>query len=185
MTQAPPPYQPPAYQQYPGQPGTLPKRPGGLTALAVLNFVFGGLAIISIPLGLVGMKFLKSQAARGRMPPGFKMPPMPPDEVLYLGMFMALVVGVLLIVSGVGYLKVSKVAGYVFGNVYAIVSITWSAIHLGINPMARTGLGLVMCIIDLVYPVLTLILLNVRYRKVFSAPPAGPAAAGPGGGYRF
>ena len=196
MTQTPPPrppyqqqyqqpYQPPAYQQYPGHPGMPPKRPGGLTALAVLNFVFAGFGIIGIPVAMAGLAFLKSQAASGRLPPGFKMPPLPPDEVFYMQMFLSFILAVMLLVSGVGYIKMSKVAGYVFGNVYAIMSIGTNIFGVAMNPQARTGLGIVGVVIGLIYPVLTLILLNGVFRKVFDRPPVGPAAMGPGGGYRF
>ena len=197
MTQTPPPrppyqqqyqqpYQPPAYQQYPGHPGMPPKRPGGLTALAVLNFVFAGFGIIGIPVAMAGLAFLKSQAASGRLPPGFKMPPLPPDEVFYMQMFLSFILAVMLLVSGVGYIKMGKVAGYVFGNVYALVNIAGDVTVIALNPKALAGgLGIVGLLIDAIYPVLTLILLNGPFRKVFSAPPVGPAAMGPGGGYRF
>lgn len=65
MTQAPPP-EPPAVPQQPSyaspQQGGPQKRPGGLTALAVLNFVFGGLGIIGSFL-LLGLLSVTQKAA--------------------------------------------------------------------------------------------------------------------------
>lgn len=189
MAQTPPPYPPSPYPppsvqpQYPGMPR---RRPGGLTALAVLNFCFGGLAILMIPLLLAGVSFIESQAESGQLPPGMEMPAMPTGSLLHLQVFLMFIVAVLLIVSGVGYIKMSKVAGYVFGNIYALVSIAGDVTILVLNPQALAGgLGIIGLLIDAIYPVLTLILLNGPFRKVFTAPPVGPAGMGPGGGYRF
>ena len=189
MTQTPPPYQPPPYQpppQWPHRqyPPTPPKRPGGLTALAVINFVFAGFGPIMV-LGLIVM----IPASRGEKlafwPRGLELPPLPSVDVLYYMIVAHSIIAVLLVVSGIGYLKMSKTAGYVFGNIYAIASIANRAIQLACEPEGVTAANVVGFVIGVAYQLITLILLNGPLRKYFNAPPAGPAAMGPGGGYRF
>lgn len=170
MTQTPPPHQPPPYQppspyqQYPGMPR---RRPGGLTALAVINFVFAGLGIIGI-FSMFAVLAVIKKGGSGLFPRGMKMPPLPSEEVIYLSMLLGLVAAVLLIVSGVGYIKMSKVAGYVFGNIYAVVAITNNVIGIVGNPQAMVGVAILGVIIGLAYPVVTLILLNTVFRKYFT-----------------
>ena len=129
------------------------KRPGGLTALAVLNFVFGGIGVLGV-LAAAALLGAVNQLSEGAVV----------DEMgAGVGMFqfilMALSAG-LLIVSGVGYIGQKRVMGRMMGNFYGITSI------------ANNGLSLVngaefsfFTIIGLVYPVLTLILLNTTFKE--------------------
>ena len=129
------------------------KRPGGLTALAVLNFVFGGIGVLGV-LAAAALFGAVNQLSEGAVV----------DEMgAGVGMFqfilMALSAG-LLIVSGVGYIGQKRVMGRMMGNFYGVTSI------------ANNGLSLVngaefsfFTIIGLVYPVLTLILLNTTFKE--------------------
>jgi hypothetical protein len=156
MTQAPqaPTPLPPGVPQAAGT-----RRPGGLTALAVLNFVFGGLGII----GLFGTFALLSAASTiAREVTGGKVS-VPGAGAVYLSLFLGLVASALLIVSGVGYLGQKKVTGKLLGNVYAIVAIINVIVGL---VMVHSGFGF-FAIIGLAYPIVTLALLNTTFARAF------------------
>jgi hypothetical protein len=149
-------------------------RPGGLTALAIINFVFGGFRFLSV-LGLFGLIVLFS---RNAPPAGGNMPPAQAERMEALreagaGLFFTLgalsvVTAVLLIVSGIGYLKLRKGLGRMVGNAYGVVGIFstlatmfWLPAVLG---GGRFGIG---TIIGLIYPVLTLVLINTAFKDDF------------------
>jgi len=132
------------------------KRPGGLTALAVLNFVFGGLGAIGALLAFGGLSLIKEAASRAEAA-GAKV-----EQSLGLAYVVVLLTAVgafLLIASGVGYLKQSKFMGRTLGTVYALVSLGGTALGV-IN---GGGIG-VFTIIFSVYPVLTLIMVNTTFK---------------------
>ena len=132
------------------------KRPGGLTALAVLNFVFGGLGAIGALLAFGGLSLIREAAQRAEAA-GAKV-----EQSLGLAYVVVLLTGVgafLLIASGVGYLKQSKFMGRTLGTVYALVSLGGTALGV-IN---GGGIG-VFTIIFSVYPVLTLIMVNTTFK---------------------
>lgn len=83
---------------------------------------------------------------------------------VYLSLVIGLIAATALIVAGVGYLKMSKGAGYVMGHVYAILAIVNVIIGLA---MLHSGFGF-FTVIGLAYPVLTLILLNTTFKKCFA-----------------
>jgi hypothetical protein len=87
--------------------------------------------------------------------------------VFYLILFLMAVTSFLLIASGVGYLKQKKVLGRGFGNAYGILSIVY-AVMWGLLVSADAGGGFnIGTIISLVYPVLTLALLNGTFKHDF------------------
>jgi hypothetical protein len=129
------------------------KRPGGLTALAVLNFVFGGLSVIGL-IALFGMVALVSSAvsAAGGDAPG--------AGTIYAAIALSGLGTLLLILSGIGYLGQKKMLGRTMGTAYGVVSIASTVISL---VMLHSGFGF-GTIIGLVYPLLTLFLINVTYK---------------------
>jgi hypothetical protein len=143
------------------------KRPGGLTALAVINFVFVG-------LGLIGVLMLAAFFAFIGMLPTDEMPEEQRAQieafqnmglpVFILSFVLSIVSSVLLLVSGIGYLKQKKIMGRMVGNTYAVVSIVSSVVS-GMMFAAELGGGFnIGTIIGLIYPVVTLILLNTTFR---------------------
>ncbi len=132
------------------------KRPGGLTALAVLNFVFGGIGAIGTLLAFGGLSLIR-EAAKQAEASGAKV-----ESSLTLAYVVVLLTGVgafLLITSGVGYLKQAKFLGRTLGTVYALISLGGTA--LGV--VNGGGIG-VFTIIFSVYPVLTLIMVNTTFK---------------------
>jgi len=78
---------------------------------------------------------------------------------------LSIVSAILLLVAGIGYLKQKKIMGRMIGNIYAVISII-SSIISGIlinDPEIGGGFNLGF-ILNLIYPALTLILLNSTFK---------------------
>ena len=159
------------------------KRPGGLTALAVFNFIGGGFDLLGA-LGTAAIIFLlavaiekadepektndETNAERSADDPP---PPQKNDEVeelrkmgitptkLWIKVGLLVVLAILLVTSGVGYLKQKKFLGRTLGNGYALTSLGTAAFDYSMiagmpDKPASTMIGIA---IALVYPILTLI----------------------------
>lgn len=134
----------------------LGKRPGGLTALAVLNFVFGGFGAIGALIAFGGLTLIregvKAAEATGAKWDGQSL------TGAYIVILLTGIAAFLLIVSGVGYIK-QKRWGRNMGNLYALVSIAGTVVGVA------TGGGVgAFTILFSVYPLLTLILLNSSFK---------------------
>jgi hypothetical protein len=142
-------------------------RPGGLTALAVINFIFAAISALGILMTFISRSLISS------MP----MDQMSEAQIAQLtvvqnmsGTTLAIIACVstisflLLLFSGIGYLKQKKVMGRVLGSSYGVLSIIYSIISTMIFSGAFGKSFGIMAIIGLIYPVLTLILLNTVYK---------------------
>ncbi len=144
-------------------------RPGGLTALAVINFVFGAFSLVQA-LGSVALLVLHAgrieidEATRRQV-----------DEVLarlgeralLLQTISSFVSVPFLVVSGIGYLRQSRVWGRGVGNAYALQSLAFSGVlswTIGEHSGQNLGLGVVVWIF---FPLVTLFLLNTTFREDF------------------
>ena len=136
------------------------KRPGGLTALAVFNFIFGGLGVILAlgALAVIGIADAAISEAGGVEATSYDGPSI---GILYLSLVLLLVAAGLLITSGVGYIKQKLFLGRKLGNAYAAVSLTNTVIGLA---LVGGGFG-IGTIIGLIYPILTLFLLNTTFKE--------------------
>lgn len=144
------------------------KRPGGLTALAVINFIFSGWGIITL-LGLAAFfafigkiptdDMQETQKAQIEAFQNLGLP-------VFIFIFaLTIISSVLLLLSGIGYLKQKKFLGRTIGNTYAVVTII-SSVITGIMFAPELGGGFnIGTLIGLIYPVLTLILLNTTFRE--------------------
>src|SRR5678815_3399044 len=104
---------------------TTGRRPGGLTALAVLNFVFSGLGLLGVLalLAVFGMvDTLKHSAANAHDRQVLEAFDNMSMGLWGLIMVSSVIIAALLIVAGVGYLKMRK-WGRNIGNAYALLSI--------------------------------------------------------------
>ncbi len=143
------------------------KRPGGLTALAVINFVFSGRGFIGL-LGLAAFfAFIgkiptdEMQEAQRTQFEAFQNMGLSVFVIIFA---LSLISSVLLLLSGIGYLKQKKFLGRTIGNAYAVITIVSSVIS-GMMFAPEMGGGFnIGTIIGLIYPVLTLILLNTTFR---------------------
>lgn len=134
---------------------TQGKRPGGLTALAVINFIAGGLGILGgiiLVVMLGGVSFPDEESRK--MAEELRAWPL---AWAYVG--LVVLSSVLLLVSGTGYLKQSRFLGRTLGNAYAVVGLASTALFLAVFPFQ------LQTILDVLYPVLTLFLLNVTFRE--------------------
>jgi len=135
------------------------KRPGGLTALAVLNFIFAGLGLIGA-LGMFALlgaaesigkhgEFDKAMESTGNS-----------SGVIYALIFLGLIGASVELAAGVGYIKQRR-WGRTLGNAYAILALAGTALGLALVKGSSFG---IFTIIGLIYPVLTLILINTTFK---------------------
>jgi hypothetical protein len=137
--------------------GPVGHRPGGLTALAVLNFVFGGLNALGV-LGMLTLLGLANAASGGDVTRAGG----PIITLVYVAILILAVNAFLLIASGVGYLKQNRVWGKVLGTVYGLLGIVGAIVgYLGTKQFG------IQSIVGLIYPVLTLVLLNTVFKDDF------------------
>jgi len=144
------------------------KRPGGLTALAVINFIFSGWGLIGL-IGLAAFFALigkiptdNMQEAQKAQIEALQNMGLPVFIIIFL---LSLLSSVLLLLSGIGYLKQKKFLGRTIGNIYAVITIISSVVS-GILFAPDLGGGFnIMTIVGLIYPVLTLILLNTTFKE--------------------
>jgi hypothetical protein len=153
------------------------QRPGGLTALAVLNFIFGGLnGLVGIGALLLalGASTLSHAAANADMKEHHGENAAA-DQLLKSGgdflAILALVVAVLyllnaflLIASGVGYIGMKKY-GRVLGTIYALLSLGASGLGIFVVWKQTGQMDISLTTIAFsIYPVLTLILVNTSFK---------------------
>ena len=143
------------------------KRPGGLTALAVLNFVFSAGGLIGA-MGMIAMFALMNQAAEHMEEPARSQW----EALQALGwpwliglLVLSAISSILLLVSGIGYIKQKKFMGRTLGNAYAILAIISGIVSAVIMKPEIGGGFTIGAIIGYIYPVLTLILLNTSFKE--------------------
>jgi hypothetical protein len=127
------------------------RRPGGLTALAVLNVVFGGLGALTI-LGLVAILGAADQETKDEI-----AKEIPNQGLLWITILLGVVNVALMITAGVGYLGMKR-WGRTLGNVYGILALIGTSLGVVV---AGFDIGTV---IGLVYPILTLALINTTFK---------------------
>jgi hypothetical protein len=135
-------------------------RPGGLTALAIFNFIFGGLSGL---LNLLALATMGMQVAEMEKQSKVTGMPVPSETLLYGLALFAIIRAALLITSGVGYLGRKRFLGWVLGNVYAVFALIAIAVEIS----TMKGSFTILSLVDFVYPLITLFLLNVIFRKDF------------------
>ena len=144
------------------------KRPGGLTALAVINFVFSGLGILSL-FGMIALFAVIGMIPTDQMEEtqraqieAFQEMGLPMFILIFV---LSIISSVLLLLSGIGYLKQKKIMGWVLGNLYAIFSIVSNVVTALMFPREMGGGFQFGTMIGLIYPVVTLILLNTTFKE--------------------
>jgi len=150
------------------------KRPGGLTALAVINFILGGFVLLGV-LGFIGggiaMKYMpESEVAKM---PAEKQVEIEKAEKIFADPTIRVLngfnvpVAALLIISGIGYLMQKKVMGNILGNTYALLDIILSIMGIVLMDselVEGAGNFNLMTMIGFIYPVLTLFLINTTFK---------------------
>jgi hypothetical protein len=129
------------------------RRPGGLTALAVINFIFAGVGLLGVA-GLAGA--LSNADFRKAMDES--MPEPVSDQWLAIMLVAGAVEVLLLLLSGIGYMKQRRVMGRILGSVYGIWGLAENAYMVSVAGFDITTM------IGLLYPVLTLVLVNTVFK---------------------
>ena len=135
---------------------SLGKRPGGLTALAVLNFVFGGFGAIGALIGFAGLSVIREGITRAEQAGAkYDGPSITGAYIVIAAMALS---AILLIASGVGYLKQTK-TGRSLGNAYALISLAGTVAGV----VTGGGVG-AFTVLFSIYPLLTIILINSSFK---------------------
>lgn len=138
-------------------------RPGGLTALAVVNFAASAmyaLTALSYTMLLL-MPF---------PPPGQAGSDMPEDQRKMIEalrawegswpyVFLSIALTAVLLLSGIGYLRQKKLMGRWLGNAYVVLGLAIVALET----MGPEGFTF-MAVVAVVYPLLTLLLVNTTFK---------------------
>jgi hypothetical protein len=128
--------------------GASGTRPGGLTALAIINFIFGSFGLIGAMLNL----------AQSGDPENPAVVALGGRDALLIHAVVGGLVSILLIVIGIGFIGQKRVMGRVLGNVYGILALVSSAVTV-----ASMGFNFII-LIGLVYPLLMLLLINGTFK---------------------
>ena len=85
---------------------------------------------------------------------------------MFIGLLaLSVISSVLLLISGIGYIKQKKFMGRTLGNAYAILAIISGIVSaMMMKPEIGGGFS-IGTIIGLIYPILTLILLNMTFKE--------------------
>ena len=128
-------------------------RPSGLTALAVFNFIIAGF----LALGLLGLLILMG-SDRSKLPPDL------PETILYVRALFLVADVTLLIVAAIGYLRLKRLMGRWLGSVEALISLAYFIFVLSFT-LGKGYPFMFSSLQQLVYPGITLVLLNVVFRE--------------------
>ena len=146
-------------------------RPSGLTALAVINFMFGILQLLGA-IGLIASKlfvqsYLANEGASVSPQERAEMQLVADTSWLDVGLVAGLsfAIALCLIVSGIGYLKQKRILGRWVGNAYAFGALASVVVSLTILPEVLSQGFSIAVIRSLIYPLFTLGLLNRTFRR--------------------
>jgi hypothetical protein len=137
------------------------QRPGGLTVLAVLNFIFAGLGLIAYVI-VGGLLAIFSGAAAGI---GAGSAIAGSIILVWLLLIVNIAYCIFLVISGLGFLKQSKKKGQKMGFICGVIGIIGTII--GIIMTSSFG-G--MSILGIAYPLLLIILPQTVLKDGFVNP---------------
>lgn len=123
------------------------KRPTGLTIFAGINFIFSALVLFSLFTTLTSPELQQKTGL----------------SVSAYTIFSPLLTGLLLIVSGVGFLLQNYRAGYLGGIIFCVLSLGNILVFNALQGFE----GFALHIPSMVYPALLLLMLMFKYRQAF------------------
>ncbi|MBN1523050.1 MAG: hypothetical protein JW904_01095 [Spirochaetales bacterium] len=135
-------------------------RPRGLTALAILNFILAGFKGFAILTSLITVMFVGAISQQASYTPGNDF-----SSLLLIFTIVDIFLVILMVLAGIGYIRVNRFMGLLVGNIFAVASfikgcisiVSWSELSLPFNVFNMTSF---LIISDLVFPVLTIVFLN-------------------------
>jgi hypothetical protein len=125
----------------------MKKRPVGLTVFAVINFVFSGLTLMGL---LVSLSSPDLRQAAGVALSAYSI-------------MSPLLTAGLLAISGVGFLRLSYRAGFLAGVAVCVLSLGNILVFNTLQGFAGFGAH----VPSMVYPVVLLLMLTLKYRHAF------------------
>jgi ABC-type transport system involved in multi-copper enzyme maturation permease subunit len=137
-------------------------RPSGLTAFAIINFIFGGIVGLGVMFSLGAMA---CSGAFNKGPTAQLMTPEATAVAIVIGILNLVIMG-LLVVSGIGYIKCSPVLGRLFGSIYALAEIAKTIVSLGVLTGTQAQFS-ILTVTQLVWPLLTLVFINLVFSDVW------------------
>lgn len=141
-------------------------RPGGLTALAVLHFVFGGKRLADT-LGFVAMRSLRDQMdEKGPRELADALAAVDATAFTAISVFAALT-GLATIAAGIGCLKLRARLGRRLGTTAALAMIGVTIAYAMLLRGTGAGDFTLLTLVALLFPLLTLFLLNVTFKDEF------------------
>lgn len=141
-------------------------RPGGLTALAVLHFVFGGKRIADT-IGFVAMRNLRDQMDDKRQRELADALAAVDATAFTTLSVLAVLTGLTMIAAGIGCLKVRARQGRGLGTTAALATIGVTIAYAMLLRGTQAGDFTLLTIVQLLFPLLTLFLLNVTFKDEF------------------
>ena len=143
---------------------TTGHRPGGLTALAVLNLIFGAANLLGSAGYFVFLPLLKMAAddpdLSDQQREQIEALQQLGDTWFIVIVILGAVGAILLLISGVGYLKQKRVLGRGVGNAYVLLSLIGTGLAAAMMPQALGGSFSLGTIIGLIYPLITVYCIN-------------------------
>jgi hypothetical protein len=147
------------------------KRPGGLTALGVLNIILGVVGLLGTGAWFAIISMLGEGESAALDEALEEMQPML-DAVEQMGqgafiVWVAISVAssLLLLLAGIGYLKQKRFLGRTLGNTYAVLAIVTSIVGAATAPVELGGGFSIGTVIGLVYPLITLYCVNIVFKQ--------------------
>ena len=142
-------------------------RPGGLTALAVLHFVFGGKRIADT-VGFVVLRSRHDQMDDDKKPRELVDALAAVDATVFTTIsVLAVLTGLATIAAGIGCLKLRARLGRRLGTVAALSMIGMTIAYAMLLRGTRAGDFTLLTVVQLLFPLLTLFLLNVTFKDEF------------------
>jgi len=139
--------------------------PGGLMALAIINMIVASMMLLSSLLGLLAQILLSQVTAN------YEEVAVESDVDAYVldggvltDLILFMTIGVLLLLSGIGYLQLKKSLGYVVGNIAALI---WIVTNIAKVTFIGSEFG-IHSILGFIYPVVTLFMLNIVFKHDFA-----------------
>lgn len=140
-------------------------RPSGLTVLAILNFIFGGIQALGVLFSVASLGCTVTVAGVEQHPN---------MTIHVLTMLLNVGIATALITAGVGCIKVHRFAGRLTVNIYFFLVIVRQIIRFS---APEAGSFTMFTIIGLLYPLLLFLFVNVVFRDLWvERIPAGPAS---------
>jgi ABC-type transport system involved in multi-copper enzyme maturation permease subunit len=130
-------------------------RPSGLTVLAVLNFIFGGIQALGVLFSVASLGCTVTIAGVEQHPN---------ITVHLLTMLLNAGTAATLIIAGVGCIKVHRLAGRVMVNIYFLLVVVRQIIRFA---APEAGSFTMFTIIGLLYPLLLFLFVNIVFRDLW------------------